>query len=63
MIKRFALLLAALTVLATATAGGCEDSKGHCTPGDTRGSKGHTDVCNDHGKWAPYVKPTVRPKS
>lgn len=61
MTRSFVSLLAAIVALAALTAGGCEDSKGACTPGDTRARSGHAEVCNRSGQWAPYVKPTVRP--
>lgn len=50
-----------LVLVLLSGASSCQDtSKGkHCSPGDTRGSKGHTDICNKDGKWTPYVKPIV----
>lgn len=57
MIKRTVVGVVAVVVLATmAGASGCQDSKGTCHPGDTRAGKGHTEVCNDHGKWTPMTK-------
>lgn len=58
-----AVALAFCLALVGASAGGCQDtSKGkHCSPGDTRGSKGHTDVCNKDGKWTPMTK-QITPK-
>lgn len=59
--KKILIGLAAVIALGVTTgAGGCQDSKGTCHPGDTRASHGHTTVCNEDGKWAPMthqVKP------
>lgn len=54
--KKTILTLVAVLALTTGAAGGCQ-SKGTCHPGDTRGSKGHTDICNDQGKWTPMRTP------
>lgn len=57
--KRIIVAAAAvITIGFLSGASGCQDtSKGkHCNPGDTRGSKGHTDICDDNGKWKPMTK-------
>jgi hypothetical protein len=55
--------LAFCLALVFASAGSC-DTKSQpkpkpamtCQPGDTRASKGHTDVCNKDGNWTPMRK-------
>lgn len=56
--KALATAAAGLILASGSGNGGCSDSKGSCHPGDTRAAHGHTDRCNDHGKWEPMTKQT-----
>ena len=42
---------AAVLAVSLLTAGGCEDSKGTCHPGDTRAGHGHVEKCGTDKKW------------
>jgi hypothetical protein len=50
-LANFAVAVAFCLALVFASAGGCDESKGTCHPGDTKAAHGHVEKCGPDKKW------------